>query len=76
MKVITKKLFSLCDDFGEHEELYDKLSEGTGCDCYIDYMAFSKEYFETSEFDEDLVSIRLFELGAEEEESVLIHIDY
>lgn len=79
METITKKVFSLCDDFNPDEgfeEMYDEISAETGHGCYIDYTANSKEFFETSEYDKDLIAIRLIELGAEEGEEVLISIDY
>lgn len=74
MKVITRKVFSVCDDFSE--ELAEDITCERGPDCYIEYTANSREYFENSKYDVDEIAIRLFELGAEENEKVLIEIDY
>lgn len=76
MEVKTYKIFSLCNDFGEDEDLYEQLSAEVGCDTYITYPASSRESLISKGYDEDPVSIRLVELGADDGEEVLIHIDY
>lgn len=79
MKTITKKVFSLCEDFNPDEgfqEMYDHLSEETSCDVYIDYTAMTKETQEKNGFSCDNIALRLIELGAKDNEQVLIHIDY
>lgn len=74
MRVITRKVFSYCDDFDE--DLQDILQEGKSYDVYINYTAYTKEWLEENGYDEDLISIRLIELGARNEEEVLIHLDW
>jgi len=74
MKIITRKVFSACNDFNEED--YDEICQYSGPNCYIPWTANSKEWFEKSEYDLDSVAIRLFELGAEENEEILIEIDY
>jgi len=74
MKTITRKVFSYCDDFDE--ELQDLLQEDRSCDVYIDYIAYTKEWLEENEYEEDLIANRLIELGAENGEEVLIHLDW
>ena len=81
MEIVTKKIFSLCEDFnpeesGEVEEMYDTLSSETGCDVYIDYTAMTLETQEGHGYSRDDIAIRLVTLGAEDGEEVLIHIDY
>lgn len=56
--------------------MQDILQEGKSCDVYIDYTAYTKEWLEENGYDEDLISIRLIELGAKNEEEVLIHLDW
>jgi len=73
MKVITRKVFSYCNDIPE--ELQDRFEENA-CDIYIGYIANSKEWLEKEEYDEDLLANLLIELGAEEGEEVLIHMDW
>lgn len=68
MKTITIKMFSLCGDFGDFEEMYDELSKYTSPDTYIMLTA-------NSDFP-DTVESRLIDLGANEGEEVLIYIDY
>lgn len=74
MRIITRKVFSACSDF--NEELYKEITREVGCGCYIPWEANSKEYFDNSKYDIDEIAVRLFELGAEENEEVLIDIDY
>ena len=74
MEVITRKVFSACNDFNEED--YEIITQEVGPNCYIPWIANSKEFFDTSMYSIDLVAIRLFELGAEENEEVLIDIDY
>lgn len=74
MKVITKKVFSYCDDFTDEEK--DLFSEGFSCDVYIDYTAYTKEWLEENGYENDLISNKLIELGCENEEKVLIHLDW
>lgn len=57
-------------------DLQDILQKDRSCDTYIDYTAYTKEWLEENGYDEDLISIRLIELGAENEEEVLIHLDW
>lgn len=75
MEIKTFKIFSLCDDFPE-DELYEQLSEHNNSDSYIDYTAMSKEKQVELDYGEDKVANKLIELGAEEGEEVLIHLDY
>lgn len=75
MKTITRKVFSLCDDF-EDEDMYQKLSDERGCDCYIDYTANTEETLREQGYDNDIIANHLIVLGAEDNEQVLIHIDY
>ncbi len=73
MKTISLKVFSLCNDLSEfHEELSSERS----CDVYIDYTANSEKFLEEEGFDNDEVANKLINLGCEENEKVLIHIDY
>ena len=79
MKTITKKVFSLCEDFNPDEgfeEMYEDLSAENSCDVYIDYTAMTKESEEKGGYSNDPIANRLVELGAEDGEEVLIHIDY
>ena len=69
MKVITRKVFSVCDIFEEeHYDLYDELTRETGPDCYVDYVITDRE--------NDPISEILIKHGANLGEQVLIHIDY
>lgn len=70
----TYKIFSLCDDFDY--DMYDKLSQYTTCDTFIEYTANTKESLTFAGYDDDPISNRLVELGANDGEVVLIHIDY
>lgn len=61
MKIITIKVFSLCEDFSE-EPFYEQLSEDNGCNCYITYTANSKEFLESKGFTNDEVANKLISL--------------
>lgn len=74
MKTITIKVFSLCDDFDE--DLAEKISEYGTNDSYIMRTAYTKEYLSEKGFSQNLVANRLIELGAENGEEVLIHLDW
>lgn len=76
--MITKtfKIFSYCTDFKGEELCQDKLAERGGCDTYIDYTAHSKEWLEENNYSEDGIANKLIELGANEGEKVLIHLDW
>lgn len=76
MKTITRKVFSLCSDFKDREDLYNELSKYSSCDTYIDYIANTKETLESQGYSNDEVANKLVELGAKDGEEVLIHIDY
>ena len=79
MKQLNIKCFSLCSDFNPddgHETLFNQLSKHVSCDVYIEYTAHTAKWEEDNGYDNDLVSNRLIDLGAEEGEDVLIHIDY
>tara|TARA_R110000744_G_scaffold242781_1_gene359841 strand:+ start:3023 stop:3262 length:240 start_codon:yes stop_codon:yes gene_type:complete len=79
MKIITRKVFSLCEDFNPDkgfQDMYDSLSEEVSSDVYIDCTAMTKETEVKGGYENDPVCNRLIELGAEDEEEVLIHIDY
>lgn len=45
-------------------------------DCFVEYTANSEEELERQGYSNDLIANRLIELGCEEEEKVLIEIDY
>ena len=75
MKIKTYKIFSLCNDFSE-DEMYEELSNERGCDCYIEYTANSAEKLALQGYSDDRIASHLITLGAEEDEKVLIHIDY
>ena len=68
------KVFSVCDDFPE--PLYDRLTEESSPDCYKEYTANSKEELEKQGYSNDEVANHLITLGCEENEKVLIEIDY
>ena len=74
MKVITIKVFSYCGDFTEEEQ--NIIVKDRGYDCYVDWIANSKEYLEESGYDNDIVANRLMQMGCRENEEVLINIDY
>jgi len=74
MKTITRKVFSYCNDFTREEQ--DLFGEENHCDTYIDYTAYTKEWLTVNEYDLDLISIKLIELGCSNEEEVLIHLDW
>jgi len=79
MEIITRKVFSLCEDFNPDEgfqEMYDELSKYNTCDSYITYTANTTETLKEKDFDEDLIANRLVELGADDGEVVFIYIDY
>lgn len=77
----TYKIFSLCDDFNpdessEMEDMYGTLSQEATCDTYIEYQAMTKESELAGGYSNDPIANRLVELGADDGEIVLIHIDY
>tara|TARA_R100001377_G_scaffold85310_1_gene71529 strand:+ start:53265 stop:53495 length:231 start_codon:yes stop_codon:yes gene_type:complete len=76
MVVIRTKVFSISEDFREEEDLIDYITLERGTDCYVDYTANSKEGLAKGGFGNDPVANKLIELGCEEDEKVLIHIDY
>lgn len=78
MKQVNIKIFSLCEDFSQetHEDMYDELSAYTSTDSYIEYTANTRETLESEGCDNDPIANRLNELGADDGEKVLIHIDY
>lgn len=78
MKVVTYKVFSLCEDFDQdiYPEMYEELSQYNSSDTFVEYTAYSAKYLKENNYDPDLIANRLFELGAGENETVLIHIDY
>jgi len=73
MEIKTYVIFSYCDDFTEEEQ---EILEDYGCDVFIEYTAYSREDLKKEGYSEDLIAIKLFELGAESGQKVLIHIDY
>ena len=74
MKTITRKVFSVCDDFPE--ELYDSITQESSPDCFKEYTANSKEELEKQGFSNDKIANHLISLGCEENEVVLVEIDY
>jgi len=74
MKVITRKIFSYCDDFTEDEQ--NILQEYGNNDTHIDYTAYTEEWLKENGYELDPISIKLIELGCENEEKVLIHLDW
>ena len=70
----TYKIFSLCNDF-QQDGMYEELSKEQGCDVYITYRAMTVET-NLKLGGIDNVSNYLIELGADDLEEVLIHIDY
>ena len=79
MKTLTTKVFSLCSDFDPnagHQEMYDDLSAERGYDCFIEYTAMTPETQVSKGYSFDAVAARLCDLGAIDQELVLIHIDY
>ena len=74
VKEITRKVFSVSGDFPEH--LYDELTESSSPDCFKEYTANSEQALKDQGYDNDEVANHLITLGAEENEKVLIEIDY
>ncbi len=74
VKTITRKVFSVSGDFPE--DLYDYLTEESSPDCFKEYTANTKETLEAQGYENDEVANHLITLGAEDNEKVLIEIDY
>lgn len=76
MKTITRKVFSLSSDFTEEQsnEIVDMC--GGGQDIYTEYTANSEKVLKAKSYENDSIANRLIELGCEEDEKILIHIDY
>jgi hypothetical protein len=68
MKIKTFKIFSYCDDFKGEDDMQETLSEYGECDTYIEYRASKEE--------DNSIGNLLVELGADEGEMVLIHLDW
>ena len=68
----------MCNDFDQdkYPNMYDELSEYNTCDSFIEYQANSAKHLKENNYDPDPIANRLVELGADENETVLIHIDY
>lgn len=78
MVIKTFKIFSYCNDFDEKEdeELLDELSSGASCDSYITRTAYTLESLNRAGYADDPLARKLVELGAEDGEEVLIHLDW
>ena len=77
MEIKTFKVFSYCTDFEGEDDIQDKLSEFGGYDTYVRYTARSKEWLIQHNYAyEDTIENKLIELGAEDGEEVLIHLDW
>ena len=74
MKEITRKVFSLCQDFDE--KMARQISDEITCDVYIDWTANTEETLRKEGYDVDPVAVKLVELGAADGEKILIHVDY
>jgi hypothetical protein len=70
----TWKVFSLTGDFPP--ELVKILRKKGGENTYVEYVAMTKETEEKDGWDSDPISHLLILLGAEDEELVLINLDY
>lgn len=75
MDIITRKVFSYCEDIPE--QLQEKFEEYT-CDVYVEKEAIAREtqLKPDYKYSYDELAALLVELGAEDGETVLIHIDY
>ena len=67
MEIKTFRVFSYCDDFDERSQ--EMLAEYGSSDIYISWTAYS-------DGSEGWLANKLIELGAEENETVLIHLDW
>lgn len=74
MRTITIKVFELCSDFDD--DMIEEMSEYGTNDSYIMKTAYTKQYLQNKGFSEDLVANRLIDLGCNNGEEVLIHLDW